>query len=106
MSYTVKLAMFPPWKAPVPTEMVGTFATIEQAAAAGRVVLMPIAERELSALGNLRAASAQVGGQSITHIDVPDTPVHGFVIYDTQGTEVGNYTTLDAAVERAAPEKG
>lgn len=106
MSYTVKLAIFPPWKAAVPTEMVGTFGNIERASAAGRLALMPIVERELSRLGNLRAASAQVGGRSIAHIDVPETPVHGFVIYDAEGTEVGNYTTLDAALERAAPEAG
>lgn len=106
MSYTVKLAIFPPWKAPISTETVGTFATIEQASAAGRTALMPIMERELPALGNLNAASAQAGGQSLTRIDVPETPVHGYLIYDAEGTEVGNYTTLDEAVERAAPGAG
>ncbi|KRE14308.1 hypothetical protein ASE66_13025 [Bosea sp. Root483D1] len=105
MSYAVKLAIFPPWKAPVPSETVGTFATIDEATAAGGRALMPIAERELIALaGQFRPVSAKIGGQSRTSIDVPDQAVHGFLIYDAAGVEVFNWTTLDVAVQRAALE--
>jgi hypothetical protein len=105
MSYTVKLAIFPPWKAPVPSETVGTFATIDEASSAGARALMPIAERELSALkDHFHPASAKVGEQSMTSINVPDQAVHGYVMYDAAGVEVGNWTTLDVAVQRAASE--
>jgi len=43
MSYTVKLAIFPPWKAPVPYEtLTEVFATGERAAEAGAKALEPI----------------------------------------------------------------
>lgn len=102
MSYTVKLAIFPAWKAPVPLETVGTFATSEEASAAGQVALMPIVEHELSSLPDLKPASAKVGGDFVTSIDVPEGAVHGYLIYDADGVEIGNCTTLDVALERAA----
>jgi len=102
MSFTVKLAIFPPWKAPILSETVGTFATIEEASAAGQMALMPIAEPDLSSLPDLKPASAKVGGRLVTSINVPEGAVHGYLIYDADGVEIGNCTTPDVAVERAA----
>ncbi len=48
MNYTVKLAIFPPWKAPVPCEtLAGVFTTIAEAAEAGTKALARITEHEL-----------------------------------------------------------
>lgn len=104
MSYTVKLAIFPPWKAPVPYETLdGIFTTIEAASGAAEQVLSPITERELAEFASdFRPTSERVGEGRITSIAVPDGAVHGFVIYDEAGVEVFNWTTLDVAVDRAA----
>ncbi|MBX9911580.1 MAG: hypothetical protein K2Z25_23100 [Beijerinckiaceae bacterium] len=101
MNYTVVLAIFPAWKAPVPLNTIGKFATFEQASAAGQMALLPIAERELSSLGDLKPTSAEIGGGLTTSIDVPEGAVHGYLIYE-DGVEISNCTTLDIAVERAA----
>ena len=106
MSYTVKLAVFPPWKAPVPYETLSeVFASNSEAAEAGAKALGPIIERELSELNSaLNPRSLRVDGGSVKAIDVPCTPVHGYMIYDEAGVEVGNWTTLDVAVERVAED--
>jgi hypothetical protein len=104
MSYTVRLAIFPPWKAPVTYEtLTGVFATAERAAEAGAKALEPITEHELADLASgLKPRSQRVGEGWITGIDVPEGAVHGYLIYDETGVEVFNWTTLDVAVERAA----
>ncbi len=106
MSYTVKLAIFPPWKAPVPYEtLTRVFATAERAAEAGAKALEPITERELADLASgLKPRSQRVGEGWITAIEVPEGSVHGYLIYDETGDEVFNWTTLDVAVERAAED--
>jgi hypothetical protein len=104
MGYTVKLAIFPPWKAPVPYVVLGgVFATTTQAAEAGARALAPITERELADLASdLQPRSERAGEKWVTAIDVPEGAVHGYLIYDEAGYEVFNWTTLDVAVERAA----
>ena len=102
MSYTVGLAIFPAWKAPVLSKVIGPFATIEEAVTAGREVMLPIMEQELSSLGDLNAVSKEMEGRLVTAIQVPEGPVHGYLIYDAHGVEIGNFTTLDMAVGRAA----
>ncbi len=104
MSYTVKLAIFPPWKAPVPYEtLIGVFATAAGAAEAGARALEPITERELANLASsITPRSQRVGERWATAIEVPDWSIHGYLIYDKTGVEVYNWTTLDVAMERAA----
>lgn len=104
MSYTVKLAIFPPWKAPVPYDtLAGSFATTMEAAEAGAEALAPVTERELTNLASgLRPRLERAGERRVTAIDVPQGAVHGYLIYDETGVEVFNWTTLDVAVERAA----
>lgn len=104
MSYTVKLGTFPPWKAPVPYEtMAETFPTIAEAAKAGAKALHAITERELAELASVLTPRSQRAGEGIvTAINVPEGAVHGYLVYDETGVEVSNWTTLDAAVERAA----
>ncbi|WP_288584709.1 hypothetical protein [uncultured Methylobacterium sp.] len=104
MSYTVKLAIFPPLKAPVPyAALARVFATTTEAAEAGTKALAPITERELADLASgLQPRSEQMGESWVTAIDVPEGAVHGYLIYDEAGYEVFNWTTLDVAVERAA----
>lgn len=104
MSYTVKLAIFPPWKAPIPyAALAGVFATTTEAAEAGARALAPITERELADLASdLRPRSERAGKTWVTAIEVPEGAVHGYLIYDEAGYEVFNWTTLDVAVERAA----
>ena len=104
MSYTVKLAIFPPWQAPVPYDtLAGSFATITEAAEAGARALEPITERELADLASsLTPRSQRVGKEWVTAIEVPKRSVHGYLIHDETGVEVSNWTTLDVAVERAA----
>jgi hypothetical protein len=104
MSYTVKLAIFPLWKAPVPyTELAGTFATTTEAAEAGIDTLASITERELADLVTpLHPRAQRAGEQWGAVIDVPYEAVHGYLIYDEAGVEVFNWTTLDIALDRAA----
>lgn len=104
MSYTVKLAIFPPWKAPVPYEtLTEVFATGAEADEAGARALEPITERELADLASgLEPRSQRMGEGGVTAIEVPEGSVHGYLIYDETGVEVSNWTTLDVAVERAA----
>ncbi|MCJ2121203.1 hypothetical protein [Methylobacterium sp. J-077] len=104
MSYTVKLAVFPPWKAPLPYEILAeVFASASDAAEAGAKALAPITECELANLtSGLNPRSQRAGEGWVTAIDVPEGAVHGYLIYDEMGVEVFNWTTLDAAVERAA----
>jgi hypothetical protein len=104
MSYTVKLAIFPPWKAPVPYEtIVGAFATKVEAADAGTKALASITERELAnLLYDLKPRSFRAGGQWVTAVGAPEGSVHGYLIFDEAGVEIFNWTTLDVAVERAA----
>lgn len=104
MSYTVKLAVFPPWKAPVPYEtLTEVFATAARAAEAGARALEPITESELADLAaGLAPRSQRMGEGWGTTIEVPEGSVHGYLIYDETGVEVSNWTTLDVAVERAA----
>lgn len=100
MSYTVKLAIFPPWKAPTPYETIDcSFATIADAAKAAQVALASTVSEELAAL---MAHLEPVSGGDFAAVCVPEVPVHGFVIYDAVGIEVGNWTTLDVAVSRVA----
>lgn len=104
MGYTVKLAVFPPWKAPIPYETLApVFDTGPEAAAAGAAALAPITERELASVLQPRSAGAE--GGSILAVTVPDCPVHGYLILDENGVEVGNWTTLDVALERADEAK-
>ncbi len=104
MSYTVKLAIFPPWKAPVPFETLGeVFATTADASKAAASALAPITEREHDGLVScLQPRSERAGEQWVTAVAVPEVSVRGYVIYDEAGAEVGNWTALDVAVERAA----
>ena len=106
MSYKVKLAIFPPWKAPVPYEtLTGMFATIAEAAEAGAKALAPITESELvDVSSSLMPRSQQLGEGWITDIEVPKKSVRGYLIYDEAGAEVSNWTTLDVAIERAAED--
>lgn len=99
MSYTVKLATFPPWKAPIPYDtLVGAFATIREAAEAGTSALAPITEEELSALApDLRPRSERVGEGRVTTIDVAERAIHGYLIFNDGGVAVSNWTTLDVA---------
>ena len=104
MSYTVKLAIFPPWKAPLPyATLAGSFATTREAAEAGAEALAPVTERELTELASdLQTQSEYAGERRLVSIAVPEGAVHGYLIYDETGVEVFNWTTLDVAVERAA----
>lgn len=104
MSYTVKLAVFPPWKAPVPYEtLTEVFATAAGAAEAGARALEPITERELTDLASGLAPRSQRRGEGwVTAIEVPEGSVHGYLIHDETGVEVSNWTTPDVALERAA----
>ena len=104
MRYTVKLAVFPPWKAPVPDEtLTEVFATAAGAAEGGTKALERITERELADLVfGLASRSQRVGERWVTVTKVPEGSVHGYLIYDETGVEVSNWTTLDVAVERAA----
>ena len=104
MSYTVKLVIFPPWKAPVPYEtLTEVFANAAGAAEAGARALESITERELADLASgLAPRSQRMGEGRVTAIEVPEGSVHGYLIYDETGVEVSNWTTLDVAMERAA----
>ncbi len=104
MSYTVKLAIFPPWKAPVPYETLdGVFPTAAEAAKAGASALEAITERELADLTSVLTPKSQRTGEGVvTAINLPEGAVHGYLIYDEADVEVSNWTTLDVAVERAA----
>lgn len=104
MSYTVKLAVFPPWKAPVPYETLpGVFATAAGAAEAGAKALEPITERELADLASsLTPRSRRLGEGWAIAIEVPEGSIHGYLIYDETGVEVSNWTKLDVAVDRSA----
>lgn len=106
MSFTVKLAIFPPWKAPIFYEtLAGVFPTAAGAAKAGARALEAITERELAGLASvLRPRSQRTGEGWVTAIEVPEGAVHGYLIYDETGVEVSNWTTLDVAVERAAQD--
>jgi hypothetical protein len=100
MSYTVKLAIFPPWKAPVPYATIDrSFATIAEAAKAGGDALASAFEEELAIL---MPHLEPVSGRDVAAVRVPEVSVHGFVIYDADNVEVGNWTTLDVAVSRGA----
>ncbi len=103
MSYTVKLAVFPPWKAPIPYESLpGTFASCAKAAEAGARALTTIIESELIELScDLRSRLERAGEKWVTSVTVPASAVHGYVIFDEGGTEVSNWTTLDAALDQA-----
>ncbi|WP_232631691.1 hypothetical protein [Methylobacterium sp. Leaf118] len=103
MAYTVKLAVFPPWRAPVPYETLAeTFPTQAVAALAGAYALAPSTERERAERASeLQPRSTTVEGRAITSVPVPEDSVHGDLIYDRDGVEVGNWTTLDVASERA-----
>lgn len=105
MAYTVKLAVFPPWRAPVPYETLAeTFPTQAVAALAGAHALAPLTERELAERASERQPrSTTIEGRAIaiTSVPVPEDSVHGYLIYDRDGVEVGNWTTLDVASERA-----
>jgi hypothetical protein len=104
MSYTVKLATFPPWKAPIPYEtLVGVFPTAAGAAEAGARALETLTGRELADLTPVLSPRSQRAGEGwVTAIEVPEGAVHGYLIYDETGVEVSNWTTLDVAVDRAA----
>ncbi|MDF2116845.1 hypothetical protein PY365_14770 [Roseiarcaceae bacterium H3SJ34-1] len=104
MSYTVKLALFPAWKAPSPYETLDEiFATMADASRAAELALAPITDRELAEIAPyLHSRLERNGEQPVTAITVPDRSVHGYLIYDEAGVEVSNWTTLDVAVERAA----
>ena len=103
MSYTVKLAIFPPWKEPLPYEtLTELFKTVSDALVAGKRFLDPVTESDLAAIAHkLEPESRSVGTGSVTSIAVPANDVHGFLIYDAAGIEVFNWTSLDEAVERA-----
>lgn len=102
MTYFAKLAIFPPWKAPIPYKTLDEeFATLDAARGAAERILRPIMERELAEL------SPQLQPQkepTLISIAVPPAAVHGFVIYDGAGVEVANWTTLDEALERLAKD--
>lgn len=104
MGYTAKLAMFPPWKAPVPYETLPmTFATVADAWSAAEKALSAITARELIEIApHLQPRSERSGELLVTAIAVPEEAVHGFIIYDEAGVEVANWTTLDVAVEEAS----
>ena len=104
MSYTVKLAIFPPFKAHVTYEAVdGRFDTIIDASRAAEEMLRPVTESELRELfPHLQVRSEDAVERPIVAIAVPSTEVHGYVVYDEAGSEVWNWTTLDAAVTLAA----
>ncbi|MBY0611619.1 MAG: hypothetical protein K2P80_05500 [Beijerinckiaceae bacterium] len=106
MSYAVKLAIFPPWKAPVPYETLApVFLTIAEATEAGEKALAPIIERELSNLASdLQPRIRRTGKQRLTAFGVPESSVHGYLIFNEAGVEIFNWTTLDVAVGRAAEE--
>ena len=107
MNYTVKLAIFPPWKAPAPYEtLTGAFTSIAEAAEAGTKALAPITERELVDLASdLQPRSQRAGERQVTAVAVTEGSVHGYLIFDKAGVEVFNWTTLDVAVERAAKDR-
>ncbi|NIX77930.1 hypothetical protein [Microvirga terricola] len=65
-------------------------------------ILRPITERELAELAPQLQPRTEQAEISIT---VPPVEVHGFVIYDHTGVEVGNWTTLDEALERFAKDR-
>ena len=104
MIYTVTLAIFPAWKAPVPYEtLTETFSTATEAAQAGEKSLFPIIERELADIASdLKQWSQQSEQQRGTAIAVPERPVHGYLIFDQERAEVFNWTTLDIAAMRSA----
>ncbi len=106
MSYTVKLAIFPPWKAPVPYgTLASVFTSTSDAAEAGARALAQATEHELTdRVSGLKANSPCAGEVRLTVIDLPEGTVHGYLIYDKTGVEVFNWTTLDVAVERAAKD--
>ncbi len=107
MNYKVKLATFPPWKAPVPyATLMGSFETTTDAAEAGADALAQVTEREIADLAcKLKPLSDRNGDRIVAAIDVPDGAIHGYLIYDEAGIEVFNWTTLDVAVERAAEDE-
>ena len=76
MNYTVKLALFPPWKRPVPYETLArVFATTVEAAEAGAKALAPVIERELASLPfNFKAKSQRAGEGWVTIMDSPTSP--------------------------------
>lgn len=104
MSFTVKLAVFPAWKAPVPYETLGdAFASVAAAFDAGKQALAETTARELAAIASaIRPRSERLDTSPLTVIDVPSEAVSGFLILDEIGVEVGNWTTLDEAIQRAA----
>ncbi len=104
MSYTVKLAVFLPWKAPIPYETLAEeFASSEEAAEAGTRALKTITERGLAEHSSgLRLEPERAGERSVSSITVPDEAVHGYLIFDEAGVEVFNWTTLDVALDCAA----
>jgi hypothetical protein len=108
VGYTAKLAMFPPWKAPVTYETLPVvFATVADAWFAAEKALTAITARELLEIApQLQPSSKADSWLSVTVIAVPEEAVHGFIIYDEGGVEVANWTTLDVAVEEAAPHGG
>lgn len=102
MTYSVRLAIFPPWKAPIPYETLNEeFATVEAAFAAAKRILLPTLERELAELTPQLQPRIE---QAVIAVAVPPVEVHGFVIYDSTGGEVGNWTSLDEALERFAAD--
>lgn len=104
MSFTVKLAVFPAWKAPVPYETLGNaFASASDAFEGGKQALAETTARELAVIAPLiRPRSERLDTSPLTAIDVPSEAVSGFLILDEKGVEVFNWTTLDEAVARAA----
>ncbi len=104
MSFTVKLASFPAWKAPVPHETLGeAFTSVAAAFDAGKQALAATMARELAAVASIiQPRSERLEAGPLTVIDVPSEAVSGFLILDETGVEVGNWTTLDEAVQCAA----
>ncbi|KFC74787.1 hypothetical protein FG93_00966 [Bosea sp. LC85] len=107
MSFTVKLAVFPARKAPIPYEtLAGTFATLENACEAGRLALTAVTEKELSAIApNLEPCFQKFSNGHMAAIKVPPGEVSGYLVLDEKGVEVANWTTLDKGVARVASDQ-
>ncbi|MBM6594155.1 hypothetical protein [Microvirga pudoricolor] len=98
MTYTAKLAIFPPLKAPIPYEGIAEeFATMDAAWAAAYCTLKAVMDGEIAELAPRLREGIQLA--QLTYIE-PLTEVHGFLIYDRTGAEVGNWTSLDEALAR------